>query len=265
MVALVALLAACNRGAAEGPQGPPVMPVKVQKIGSQELGQASEYTATIKSRNSATIMSDVEGWIVGIFVHSGDVVKQGQSLMEIDPRRQAATVSNWESQRAAKEATLQLAKVQLDRAKGLFASGVVSRQDLDQAQSTYDAANADVKSMDAQIEQQNVQLRYFKVHAQAPGIVGDIPVHVGDRVSTTTVLTTIDERSGLEVYLSDTVGTQQGTETRRAGRNIGFSRQRRAEYARDLHLSAGGYLDARRFWRKLRWTRQPTGCGRSNW
>ena len=78
VLALVGLLAACNRGAAEGPQGPPVMPVKVQKIGSQQLGQASEYTATIKSRNSATIMSDVEGWIVGIFVHSGDVVKQGQ-------------------------------------------------------------------------------------------------------------------------------------------------------------------------------------------
>ena len=201
IVALVVLQAACNRGAAEGPQGPPVMPVKVQKIGSQELGQASEYTATIKSRNSATIMSDVEGWITGIFVKSGEVVKQGQSLMEIDPRRQAATVSNWESQRAAKEASLQLAKVQLDRSKSLFESGVVSRQDLDQAQSTYDAAKADVKSMDAQIEQQNVQLRYFKVHAQAPGIVGDIPVHVGDRVSTTTVLTTIDERSGLEVYL----------------------------------------------------------------
>jgi RND family efflux transporter MFP subunit len=177
------------------------MPVKVQKIDSQQLGQASEYTATIKSRNSATIMSDVEGWIVAIYVKSGEVVKEGQSLMEVDPRRQAATVSNWQAQRASKEATLQLNKLQLDRAKGLFASGVISRQELDQAQSAYDAAGADVKSMDANIEQQNVQLRYFKVHAQAPGIVGDIPVHVGDRVSNTTVLTTIDERRGLEVYL----------------------------------------------------------------
>jgi RND family efflux transporter MFP subunit len=209
-VALVALLAACNRGAAEGPQGPPVMPVKVQKISSQELGQASEYTATIKSRNSATIMSDVEGWIVAIHVKSGEVVQKGQSLMEIDPRQQAATVSNWESQRASKQASLQLAKVQLERSKGLFASGVVSRQDLDQAQSAYDSANADVKSLDAQIEQQQVQLRYFKVHAPSPGIVGDIPVHVGDRVSTTTPLTTIDERSGLEVYLP--IPSQRGKE-----------------------------------------------------
>jgi RND family efflux transporter MFP subunit len=197
----VLMLAACQRGATQGPQGPPVMPVKVQKIGAQALGQASEYTATIKSRNSATIMSDVEGWIVAIHVKSGEVVKKGQSLMEVDPRRQAATVSNWESQRAAKQANLQLSKVQLERAKGLFASGVISQQDFDQAQSAYDAANADVKAMDAQIEQQNVQLRYYLVHAPAAGIVGDIPVHVGDRVSNTTVLTTVDERSGLEVYL----------------------------------------------------------------
>jgi len=192
---------ACGHSAAEGPQGPPTVPVKVQHIGSQEIGNTSEYVATIKSRNSATIMSDVEGWIFDINVHSGDLVKKGQSLMDIDPRRQAATVSNWESQRAAKKANLQLAKVQLERAQGLFASGVISKQDFDQAASTYEAADADVKSMDAQIHQQEVQLKYYSVFAPVDGIVGDIPVHVGDRVTNTTMLTTIDERRGLEVYL----------------------------------------------------------------
>jgi RND family efflux transporter MFP subunit len=201
-VGLVLLLAACGRSKAESPQGPPEVPVKVQSIGSQEIGNASEYVATIKSRNSATIMSDVEGWIFAIKVKSGDLVKKGQSLMEIDPRRQAATVSNWESQRASKVANLQLAKVQLERAKGLSLSGVISKQDLDQAEATYDAANADVKSLDAQIHQQEVQLKYYSVFAPVDGIVGDIPVHVGDRVPNTTMLTTIDERRGLEVYLS---------------------------------------------------------------
>lgn len=195
------LLVACGHSTAEAPQGPPVMPVKVQRIGSQQIGNTSEYVATIKSRNSATIMSDVEGWIFAINVKSGDLVKKGQSLMEIDPRRQAATVSNWESQRASKEANLQLAKVQLERAKGLYSSGVTSKQDFDQAQSTYDAAAADVKSLDAQINQQQVQLHYFSVFAPVAGIIGDIPVHVGDRVTNTTMLTTIDERRGLEVYL----------------------------------------------------------------
>jgi RND family efflux transporter MFP subunit len=150
------------------------VPVKVQRINSQELGSTSEYVATIKSRNSATIMSDVEGWIFDINVHSGDVVKKGQSLMEIDPRRQAATVSNWGAQRASKVATRELAKVQhLARAReGLSASGVISQQDLDQAQSTYDAADADVKSLEAHIYQQEVQRKYFSVFAPVDGTVG---------------------------------------------------------------------------------------------
>jgi RND family efflux transporter MFP subunit len=195
-------LGACSRSKAQGPQGPPVMPVKVQTVESQEIGDTSEYVATIKSRHSATIMSDVEGWIFDIPVHSGQFVKKGQTLMEIDPRRQQAAVSNYDSQRASKEAALQWAKLQLNRAQTLYQSGVVSKQDLDQAQSTYDSAVADVKALGAQITQQQVQLKYYSVFAATDGQVGDIPVHVGDRVTNTTPLTTIDERSGLEVYLT---------------------------------------------------------------
>ncbi len=201
-VAGLVLLAACSRGSAEGPQGPPVMPVKVQAVQDHPIGDASEYVATIKSRNSATINSDVEGWIVDIHVHSGQMVKKGDTLMEIDPRRQRAAVTSFDQQKASREAALQWAKVQLERNQGLAAAGVVSRQDLDQAQSNYDSALADVKSLDAQITQQQVQLKYYSVFAPTDGIVGDVPVHVGDRVTNTTMLTTIDERSGLEVYVS---------------------------------------------------------------
>ncbi|MGB7556513.1 MAG: efflux RND transporter periplasmic adaptor subunit [Candidatus Korobacteraceae bacterium] len=178
------------------------MPVKVQTLQSHEVGDTSEYVATIKSRHSATIMSDVEGWIFDIRVHSGQFVKKGDTLMEIDPRRQQAAVSNFDSQRASKRAALQWAKLQLDRALALSKSGVVSQQDMQQAQATYDSALADVKSLDAQITQQQVQLKYYSVFAVTDGQIGDIPVHVGDRVTNTTMLTTIDERSGLEVYLT---------------------------------------------------------------
>src|SRR5580658_3753958 len=195
-------LTGCSRSNAGTQQGPPAMPVKVAAVKDQPIGDASEYVATIKSRHSATIMSDVEGWIFGIRVHSGQLVKKGDTLMEIDPRRQRAAVSNFDQQKASKEAALQWARLQLDRTNALAASGVMSQQDLDQAQSNYDSALADVKSMDAQITQQQVQLKYFSVFAPTDGIVGDVPVHVGDRVTNTTVLTTIDERSGLEVYIS---------------------------------------------------------------
>ncbi|HEY1730276.1 MAG TPA: efflux RND transporter periplasmic adaptor subunit [Terriglobales bacterium] len=178
------------------------MPVKLQTVQDQQIGDASEYVATIKSRNSATIMSDVEGWIFDIHVHSGQLVKKGDTLMEIDPRRQRATVSNYDSQKASKEAALQWAKSQLDRTRALAASGVVSKQDLEQAQANYDGAAADVKALDAQITSSKVQLKYYSVFAPTDGIVGDVPVHVGDRVTNTTPLTTIDERNGLEVYIS---------------------------------------------------------------
>ena len=202
VIASALLLGACSRSrAAADPQGAPAMPVKVATVTTHDIGDTSEYVATIKSRNSATIMSDVEGWIFAIHVHSGDFVKKGQTLMEIDPRRQQAQVSSYDSQRASKQANLAWAKSQLARAQGLWDSGVISKQDFDQAQTSYDAALADVKSMDAQVNQQQVQLKYYSVFAPTDGIIGDVPVHVGDRVTNTTPLTTIDERRGLEVYV----------------------------------------------------------------
>ncbi len=177
------------------------MPVRVQVVQEHPIGDVSEYVATIKSRHSATIMSDVEGWIFDIRVHSGQFVHKGDTLMEIDPRRQRATLSNYDSQLRSKQAALAWAKAQYERTKALAANGVVSQQDLEQAQSAYDGAAADVKAIEAQIDSSRVQLRYYSVFAPTDGIVGDIPVHVGDRVTNTTPLTTIDERAGLEVYI----------------------------------------------------------------
>lgn len=89
----------------------------------------------------------------------------------------------------------------LDRAQKLNAAGVISKQDLDNAQSAYDAAAAQLKALSDQVEQQKVELHYYKVSAPADGIVGDIPVHVGDRVQVTTLLTTVDLPGALEAYI----------------------------------------------------------------
>jgi RND family efflux transporter MFP subunit len=199
---LVLLATGCSHNGAAQAQAPPASPVKVQPAQDQQIGDSSEYVATIKSRHSATIMSDVEGWIFDIHAHSGQLVKKGETLMEIDPRRQRAALSNYDSQKASKEAALQWAKSQLDRTTALAASGVVSKQDLEQAQTNYNGAVADVKALDAMITSNQVQLKYYSVFAPTDGIVGDIPVHIGDRVTNTTPLTTIDERAGLEVYIS---------------------------------------------------------------
>jgi RND family efflux transporter MFP subunit len=198
-----AITLGCSTNASQNPQagGPQAMPVKVLKAQAVAINDAVEYVATLKSRDSATVMPQVEGQITQIFVHSGDHVNSGNPLMEIDPLKQQATVKSQESSRAAQQANVIWAKQQYERTRGLYNAGVVSKQDLDQAKSTLDAAQAQMDSLDAQVREQEVQLRYYNVVAPRSGIVGDIPVRVGDRVTTTTQLTTVDQPGSLEVYV----------------------------------------------------------------
>jgi RND family efflux transporter MFP subunit len=191
-----------EKTSAGGPGGgAPAMPVQVQIAQSVRIPVTTEYLSVLKSRQSAAINPQVEGQITAIFVKSGDSVSKGTPLLQIDPMKQEATLSSQEAARAAQEATLRLAKVNLDRAQKLYAAGVNSKQDLDNAQSAYDAAEAQLKALSDQVEQQKVELHYYKVSAPADGIVGDIPVHVGDRVAVTTMLTTIDLPGALEAYI----------------------------------------------------------------
>ena len=122
-----------------------------------------------------------------------------------------------------------------------------------------------MKSLDAQIDQQKVQLRYFSVFAPVDGIVGDIPVHVGDRVTNTTMLTTIDERSGLEVYLPIPSERAKDLKDRRAGARFSMPMARSSSAQRFTLCHRRWIPRHKRSWRRPRWIRPPTGFGRSNW
>lgn len=200
---LCAFGSACDGTSAKGDQaqGPPPTPVKIELARAVPLHDTTEYVATLKSRDAAIIMPQVEGQITQIEVHSGDRVSPGAMLMQLDAAKQQATVNTLDHNRAAQQATLQWAKQQYDRANGLFSAGVVSKQDLDQAKSTLDSAQAQLQALNAQLQEQRVQLQYYRVTATTTGIVGDIPVRVGDRVTTTTTLTTVDKPGSLEAYV----------------------------------------------------------------
>jgi RND family efflux transporter MFP subunit len=200
-IALSAILVACRAGGDPHAQGPQAIPVKVQIARNIPVLDTTEYVATLKSRNSAVIMPQVEGYIRQIYVHSGDRVATGAPLIEIDPLKQEATVTSQRSNRAAQEANLRWAQQEYERTSGLHSAGVLSKQELDRAKSALDAAQAQLQSLDAQVREQQVQLKYYQVDAPWNGIVGDIPVHVGDRVTTTTLLTTVDKPGSLEAYV----------------------------------------------------------------
>jgi RND family efflux transporter MFP subunit len=191
----------CGNNKAANAAAPQAMPVKVQTAKDERVNDTTDYVATLKSRDSAVVSPQVEGIITEIFVHSGEHVAAGAPLMQIDPAKQQATVRSQEDARAAQVAQLKWAQQNFDRVSGLANAGVVSRQELDQAKSTLDTAQAQLHSLDAQVNEQQVQLHYYRVVAPRAGIVGDVPVRVGDRVVTTTQLTTVDRPGSLEAYI----------------------------------------------------------------
>ena len=167
------------------------MPVKTVSVSLQPVAQTSEYMATVKSRRSATILPQVAGMLTSIAVHSGQRVKSGQVLMTIDPRQQQANV-------ASQTAT--------ERQKKLFAAGVTSKEALDQAQQVFDNAKADYEASHGTRDMQEQMLGYYTIRAPFDGVVGDVPVHVGDYVSptmgsTSMALTTVDQGGDLEAYI----------------------------------------------------------------
>jgi RND family efflux transporter MFP subunit len=203
LLALTLLVAGCGGGAtAKAPAGPQAFPVKVMTAQPEMVPLSTDYLATLRSRNAATLQPLVEGDITKIFVNSGDRVQAGAPILEIDPRKQEATVNNQEAGLKSKQAVLQQAAIDLDRKKKLYAAGVLPKADLDTAQNTYDAAKADAEALLAGIREQQVQLHYYTVRAPANGVIGDIPVHVGDHVTNQTMLTTVDKGGALEAYLN---------------------------------------------------------------
>jgi RND family efflux transporter MFP subunit len=207
IAAVIVTAAACGSSAAppagQGAPGGgmPPMPVEAVTLAPKPLDDVSEFVGVIKSRQSATIQPQAEGLIRAIAVKSGDHVKVGDLLVDIDATSQQAAVASLQSIRAARDSDVTLARQQAQRTKTLLDAGASSQQEYDQAVAAQKSAEAQLKAADDQIRQQQNELSYYHVTAPTVGIVGDIPVRVGDRVTKTTTLTTIDTNAGLEVYI----------------------------------------------------------------
>ncbi len=202
--AALASTVACGQdaGPPEGmSQGMPPASVKLAVAQPTDIEETTEYVAALKSLQSTPIQPQVEGQITRIDVRSGQHVTTGQPLVRIDARRQQAAVSSDEAEHAAKEANVAFARAQLQRANELFAAGAISKQELEQADTALRTAEADLKAHEAQIQEGRVHLRYFTVVAPTSGIVGDVPVRVGNQVTSQTVLTTIEQNARLEVHV----------------------------------------------------------------
>jgi RND family efflux transporter MFP subunit len=134
-----------------------------------------------------------------------------------------ATLSSMQSTLKSRQANLEYTKMQHARYQQLSLEGAVSQSEADNWKNSYTAAQADKEVAQQQIEAQKMtvqkmershqqavanyraqkdQLSYYEITAPFAGVVGDIPVKVGDHVTSSTQLTTLTENHPLEVYIS---------------------------------------------------------------
>jgi len=203
MVGVAALSAACGSGGApaQGAGAPPPTAVTTSTLKPTSIDDASEFIATLRSLRSTTIQPEVEGLVTRIFVKAGQRVSVGTPLVQINQARQQAAVSSTEANRTGTEADVQYWRLQTKRMESLVEAGAVSKAEFDQAQNSLRTAEARLAELDAQVREGRVELAFYRVVAPQAGTVGDIAVRVGDRVTNSTEITTIDDGQALEAYI----------------------------------------------------------------
>jgi multidrug efflux system membrane fusion protein len=175
--------AADSKAAKKGPGAVPVVAAKARKgdIGVYITSPVSSvtpiYTVTIKSR--------VDGQLMSVHYHEGDLVHAGDLLVEIDPRPYQATLDQAEGQLLRDQAMLANAHVDLDRYTKLLAQNAIPEQQLATQKATVAQFEGVVKTDQAQIESAKVNLVYCNIAAPITGRVGLRLVDPGNIVHAT--------------------------------------------------------------------------------
>jgi RND family efflux transporter MFP subunit len=166
------------------------VPVIAARVGVDTSGQQIRALGTLTAAEAVTLYPEVTGIVVAVEVAPGASVARGQVLFRLNTDDQAIAIDR---------ATIAVedARAALDRAERLSRSNNVSEVALSDARTALRTAEIDLRS--AEIEHQK---RIVK--APFAGVVGLIPVSVGDFVSTSTALTTLDDVSSLTMTFDAT-------------------------------------------------------------
>jgi membrane fusion protein, multidrug efflux system len=201
---LALVLAGCSGHADEaGAMALPPPQVNVLTITPQELPVEREYIGQTKGSREVEIRPRVGGIIEARLYTEGAPVEAGQILFQLDPKSYEAQLAAAEAVLARARATRNQTEREWNRLKPLAEDRVISRKALDDAQSAYELARADVQAAAAAVSEARLQLDYTRVTAPIAGIAGLAEKVEGAVVTAATDrLTTLTVTDPIDVYFS---------------------------------------------------------------
>jgi membrane fusion protein (multidrug efflux system) len=192
-------LAACAEATKPPPPPPPT--VYVATVARRDVPQYVEAVAALDGYVNAEIRARVRGFLRTQDYNDGAVVKAGQMLFTIEPTDYAAAVA--QSKAAVARARVAQARnaIQADRYQGLFKTGMVSQQDLDNVTASVADSDAQVQAAAAQLDQATLNLSYTQIRSPTEGVAGLALVRVGNLVGQDgpTLLTTVSQVDPIRV------------------------------------------------------------------
>src|SRR3984957_11032932 len=184
-LAVCASLSGCSSDAKQQKAqaaGPHAASVAVAKVQRQDLPVYLVGLGSVTAFYTANIKSRVDGQIMRVNFQEGQVVKEGDLLILIDPRPYQVQLEQMQAQLFKDQATLRDARLNLDRYTTLIPSGSIAQQQVDTQKSLVDQLDGQVRTDQAQIDNAKLQLVYCNITAPFTGRVGLRQVDPGNIV-----------------------------------------------------------------------------------
>jgi multidrug efflux system membrane fusion protein len=170
---------------AQAAAGPRPVSVAVAKVQKQDVPVYLTGLGSVTAFYTANIKSRVDGQIMRVNFKEGQIVKEGDLLILIDPRPYQVQLEQMQAQLFRDQATLRDARLNLQRYTTLIPSGSIAQQQVDTQKSTVDQLDGQVRTDQAQIDNAKLQLVYCNITAPFTGRVGLRQVDPGNIVHAT--------------------------------------------------------------------------------
>jgi RND family efflux transporter MFP subunit len=197
-LAFASLLIGCQAQKAAPPPPPPE--VQVVEVVQKDVPLYNDWIATLDGYENAQIQPQVTGYLIAQNYKEGSPVRKGQVLFEIDPRPFQAVLDQAKAQLAQAQAQLGKTKLDVDRDTPLAKERAIAQSQLDNDIQANLAANAAVKSAEAQVEQAQLNMDFTHVTSLLDGIAGIAQVQIGNLVSPAATLTSVSRVNPIKAY-----------------------------------------------------------------